>query len=452
MSTRSTIVTTSHHVSQGTKTGALNSIFNRNTFEHKGWTVLSQTAPISSSADIEQLESTTGIRAPEMCFLDNFYSITNKSSGLSICFNTRGALYGCIISDDKLSMSSSAHSEVANSTYLESSHPFTPVSPTNSTIEDRIFRPVKVNVASLWSSSKTLLHGVLQCNYDWTYTTQYRGHVVHSSRLPRIFDQDTLGKEQQEEIKSSDKLDQVIELDFTVFSPNASYLHKLYLKEEKEENVTANDYNILHQGSSQTNTPTTNLVQKIGETETVSAWQHSSIGINYDRLSQREEILSFSDIMLFEDELHDHGVARANVKARMMDSCFFILHRFFLRVDHVLVRVLDTRFYHEFGSDVVIREIKLQEFSLSSPNTQDLQASEIKPDASSNSTESCIRAEAITSNHSTKELSTKTPPSSVVIPPEHASFYNLATIDAVIPSLPVVFLQNHQLSLREKRK
>ena len=39
-----------------------------------------------------------------------------------------------------------------------------------------------------------------------------------------------------------------------------------------------------------------------------------------------------------------------------MPSCLFVLQRFFLRVDGVLVRVRDTRLYHRFGSRQLLRE------------------------------------------------------------------------------------------------
>ena len=42
----------------------------------------------------------------------------------------------------------------------------------------------------------------------------------------------------------------------------------------------------------------------------------------------------------------------------MNEFSVFVLSRFFLRVDGVLFRVFDTRLYHEFGSNEVIRERK----------------------------------------------------------------------------------------------
>lgn len=42
-----------------------------------------------------------------------------------------------------------------------------------------------------------------------------------------------------------------------------------------------------------------------------------------------------------DDEMHQ----------RVMPTCFFLLSRFFLRVDNVLFRVFDTRIYHSFTGD-----------------------------------------------------------------------------------------------------
>ena len=39
-----------------------------------------------------------------------------------------------------------------------------------------------------------------------------------------------------------------------------------------------------------------------------------------------------------------------------MPSGFFCLLRFYLRVDHTMVRIHDTRFYHEAGTNFILRE------------------------------------------------------------------------------------------------
>ena len=65
---------------------------------------------------------------------------------------------------------------------------------------------------------------------------------------------------------------------------------------------------------------------------------------------------NFEEICLFEDELSDHGTSSLNVKIRVMPTSFFVLQRFFLRVDDVVVRVYDTRIYHESQNNYIIRE------------------------------------------------------------------------------------------------
>lgn len=82
----------------------------------------------------------------------------------------------------------------------------------------------------------------------------------------------------------------------------------------------------------------------------------SNLHVDLEKLKRREQILFYSDVTLFEDELHDNGTAICSVKIRVMPTGFYILLRFFLRVDNVLVRINDTRLYHEFGTAYIIRE------------------------------------------------------------------------------------------------
>ncbi|KAJ1959188.1 Tap42 interacting protein [Dispira parvispora] len=81
-----------------------------------------------------------------------------------------------------------------------------------------------------------------------------------------------------------------------------------------------------------------------------------TLGINYDRLKLQEPILFFDDFILYEDELADNGISLVNVKVRVMSFGFFILQRFYLRVDGVAFRLFDTRVYHEFGQPFLVRE------------------------------------------------------------------------------------------------
>uniref|UniRef100_A0A8C7PXD6 TIP41-like protein n=1 Tax=Oncorhynchus mykiss TaxID=8022 RepID=A0A8C7PXD6_ONCMY len=86
--------------------------------------------------------------------------------------------------------------------------------------------------------------------------------------------------------------------------------------------------------------------------------------IDMEKLKAREQIMFFDDVLLFEDELHDHGVSMISVKIRVMPTSFFLLLRFFLRVDGVLIRINDTRLYHEAGKNYMIREYIICKISL----------------------------------------------------------------------------------------
>uniref|UniRef100_K7FBD0 TIP41-like protein n=1 Tax=Pelodiscus sinensis TaxID=13735 RepID=K7FBD0_PELSI len=88
--------------------------------------------------------------------------------------------------------------------------------------------------------------------------------------------------------------------------------------------------------------------------------------INTEKLKAREQIMFFEEVLLFEDELHDHGVSSLNVKIRVMPSSFFVLLRFFLRVDGVLIRMNDTRLYHEADKPYMLREYTSRESKISS--------------------------------------------------------------------------------------
>ncbi|KAI8117095.1 TIP41-like protein [Lucilia cuprina] len=78
--------------------------------------------------------------------------------------------------------------------------------------------------------------------------------------------------------------------------------------------------------------------------------------LNKFKLMQREKILFYHDLTLFEDELHDNGISSCSVKIRVMPSGFFILLRNFLRVDNVLLKIHDTRFHYEIENNYIFKE------------------------------------------------------------------------------------------------
>jgi len=72
-------------------------------------------------------------------------------------------------------------------------------------------------------------------------------------------------------------------------------------------------------------------------------------------------ILMYDSLPLYVSELDDVGVSEISVKVRVMPSCWFVLLRFFLRIDKQLVKIRDTRYFCEFPNNVVVREMRHQE-------------------------------------------------------------------------------------------
>lgn len=69
-------------------------------------------------------------------------------------------------------------------------------------------------------------------------------------------------------------------------------------------------------------------------------------GIDYDVVADRAvPIQAYDSVTLYESELDDNGASRYTVKVRAMPTCVYILARFYLRVDGVLVRAWETRAY-----------------------------------------------------------------------------------------------------------
>lgn len=89
--------------------------------------------------------------------------------------------------------------------------------------------------------------------------------------------------------------------------------------------------------------------------------QETSERIDMEKLRRRDRIMFYHDLTLFEDELHDNGIAVSSVKIRIMPQDFFILLRYFLRIDGVMLRVKDTRIYHEFGQTYLLQEFTTRE-------------------------------------------------------------------------------------------
>jgi type 2A phosphatase activator TIP41 len=86
---------------------------------------------------------------------------------------------------------------------------------------------------------------------------------------------------------------------------------------------------------------------------------NESIPVN--RLGRENTIVKYNEINLYEDELCDNGLTHSYFRFRIMNDCFFGLLRSYLRIDHVEVRLMDTRIFHSFGDNYILREFTVKE-------------------------------------------------------------------------------------------
>lgn len=83
-----------------------------------------------------------------------------------------------------------------------------------------------------------------------------------------------------------------------------------------------------------------------------------SISIPIDKLTSKNPIKFFDEMILYEDELGDNGISILNIKIRVMSDCMLLLQRLFMRVDDVIIKIIDTRLYIDFDNNKIIREQK----------------------------------------------------------------------------------------------
>ncbi|KAK9836493.1 hypothetical protein WJX74_001648 [Apatococcus lobatus] len=74
-------------------------------------------------------------------------------------------------------------------------------------------------------------------------------------------------------------------------------------------------------------------------------WTETTQRIDKGMLMARDPILYYAEVPLYVSELDDNGVSQITVKVRVMPKCWFALLRFWLRIDHTLVRLRETRYF-----------------------------------------------------------------------------------------------------------
>lgn len=205
-----------------------------------GWTFEAVKGCISGRADLEAIQERlhNPPSLPEMCFGSNKLVLQHQDSGAKIVFDALGAL-------------SSWNSHAPEPIRLKMAQKWS-----------------QMNAAEISKSNAKIL------DYDWTFTTDYAGSLIHTSRGTESFE----------------KTEQRIERSL---------------------------------------------------------------------LLERAPILFSAEIPLYESEMDDNGVCSCTVRIRVMPKCWFVLLRFWLRVDDTIIRIREARYFCEFRSrNVVLQEVK----------------------------------------------------------------------------------------------
>lgn len=84
--------------------------------------------------------------------------------------------------------------------------------------------------------------------------------------------------------------------------------------------------------------------------------ESSNYSIDINKLLEPNPIILFKEIDLFEDELADNGSSCLKARIRVVNDYCYVLLRFLLKVDAVIYRVIDTRFYFEKNWNYMYRE------------------------------------------------------------------------------------------------
>lgn len=194
--------------------------------------------------------------------------------------------------------------------------------------------PLKVAVADGWQSARAdfpFAKSIVK-PFDWTFTTDYRGTLLSSIKRPRT----------KRASMPSQKSDNLVSNDGSQRQSNVEPIDTRDIESEKQPEAK--------------------------EERLCLTAEETDERIDVNRLKVREEILFYDDVTLFEDELADHGTAEYSVKVRVMPKSFYILARFYLRVDGSLARINDTRIYHELNKKYLLREYTNREAKLSTLN------------------------------------------------------------------------------------
>jgi type 2A phosphatase activator TIP41 len=110
-----------------------------------------------------------------------------------------------------------------------------------------------------------------------------------------------------------------------------------------------------------------NTATVFDETFSASKGLHEDTESGIDmRMLRKTDV--YDELILYQDDLEDCGEVIFDAKLRVMPQCWFLLARMFLRIDGVIVRIRESRYFHCFGAAQVHLEVLWKECALTEPD------------------------------------------------------------------------------------
>lgn len=91
--------------------------------------------------------------------------------------------------------------------------------------------------------------------------------------------------------------------------------------------------------------------------------ERTDMPLPLERLGIDNPIKKYIEINLYDDELNDYGLSEAKIRFRIMQDCFFGLLQSYIRIDNVMIRTIDTRIFHWFNDNYILRSFIVKEAS-----------------------------------------------------------------------------------------
>ncbi len=303
------------------------------------WQISSRKLPISRAGAIDQMTERIGIPIPEMIFGENQVALRHLPSGWTIVFEAEDAL-------DAVDKTGQGRLQVA--------------------------------YASDWARTREMssVDGIGDVRpYDWSYSTTYKGteKVVpgEGASFPAVATATAAAAETVAALAQPPPPPSANSINGTAAPAQDTVASA---SSSTAEPVPASGSTLSPASLLPPPSTTVPLDLRLQPTTTVDS-------LPLDLLRRRDPILFHDDVILYESELDDNGISILRIKVRVMPQRLLLLSRFYLRLDHVVVRVRDTRVYVDFATDEVLREYTAREDRFDSVRRNLTLSRGLRPDA-----------------------------------------------------------------------